>query len=121
MEPKLNFLIICENAFLSDESKNLNLINVFDTIIADNFPIKYPGKFSIVAKLETTDVDHKIKLTIQNSQEKITETLAEFKGGKHQWINNFFNLTFKTDGIYTIALSLDGRAIGSTTLTLTRP
>jgi len=50
MAGKLNFIHLCDSAFISAENGNLNLIGIFDTIISANFPAVHP-KFSLVVNV----------------------------------------------------------------------
>lgn len=114
---KLNFLIVCESAFLADISKNLNLINVFDTISTNGFPASHP-KFSVATSFETTSGSHKETLIIKKGIIEIIKTENSFVGDKHRWINNLFNIKFPEEGRYEVNLYIDNTLIGSTYLDL---
>jgi len=117
---KLNYLHICENAFLSEGNRNLNLIGIFDTINTMGFPAMQP-RFAIVANLTAdTNTKHKTTLLIKKGDKNLFELNVNFEGVKHQIIQNFLNFPFPEQGSYEVIISLDDITLGSTTITLNK-
>lgn len=115
---KLNYIIICENAFLSDITKNLNLINAFDTINANAFPILFP-RFSVVVNATTANAgNHEAILDLTKNGTILNQIKMTFTGEKFQAIQNFIGFKFTEEGQYVFDVKLDGQSIGSTTLLL---
>ena len=115
---KLNYIIVCENAFLSDPSKNLSLINTFDTINANSFPILFP-RFSVVVNATTTNIgNHEAVLDLTKDGTILNQIKMTFVGEKIQAIQNFIGFKFAEEGQYVFDVKLDGQSIGSTTLFL---
>ena len=116
MNIKTNFIVTCQNAFLSAGTNNLNLINIFTTINADKFPFTY-GRFSLVANI---DIDTLGKHTLNtviigpDSKELVKTALpVNVAGANFQVIANFENMKFSAPGSYEIRLDVDGEEIGS--------
>lgn len=114
---KLNFLHVCENAFLTEGNKNLNLIGIFDTIFSKGFPTTHP-RFSVVVNLSAETSSHKTILVIKKSDQKLFELNTTFEGNRHQIIQSFVNFPFPEEGVYLIEINLDGSFLGSTTVNL---
>lgn len=116
MEIKPNFIIICEKAFLTAGTNNLNLIGIFTQINTDVFPAKYPH-FALVTNFDIETVgDHVLEAKIVDpngtpvaqAQMPIKITASPF-----QIITNFENLSFPAPGLYSLELSVDGNSVGS--------
>lgn len=109
---KLDFVIICDNAFITEGTGALNIIGTFDRIVANEFPAVHP-KFVIVTRI-TGDVGiYNQIIVIKN---KITgEELAklsrqlEIKKRKAQFLGNFINTVFKSPGEYEINVYIEGK------------
>ncbi|MDD5639389.1 MAG: hypothetical protein PHR47_01100 [Candidatus Pacebacteria bacterium] len=115
---KLNYLHICENAFLSEGTRNLNIIGIFDTINTKGFPAAQP-RFAVVANITASNEDgHKTTLSIEKNGKKIVELNSNFKGKKQQLIQNFLNFPFPEEGNYDVVIRLDEDLIGSTIIIL---
>lgn len=115
---KLDFLIICEKAFSTEGSKNLNLIGIFDVIYAAGFPATHP-MFSVVYKVTSKAGDkHEANLSIKKGALNLFESIVKFNDPSFQFIQNFVNVNFPEQGIYNIELSLDGNLVGSVPLHL---
>lgn len=115
---KLNFAIICEHAFI-DKEERLSIIQTFDAIKSNIFPITHP-KLTVVAvySLERKDEGkkHLQLVSIFNPEgERIAEVpnFLEYTGGKMkaQFISYFFNLPLQRDGTYKIKINLNERLI----------
>lgn len=115
---KLEFIIVCESAFLSQGNLNLNLINIFDSIGTVKFPAVHP-KFYVVTSVKTDQGSHELRLVIKKNNIILAEPKASFTGEKHRWINMFVNVVFPEPGVYPVELYLDGGLLGNTNLNVT--
>lgn len=116
---KLNFVIICDMAFITKETDNLNLIGVFENIVASSFPAIHP-RFSVVTNIEAEEnTEHDILLVVKKGEDEIIRTSGSFIGIKHRWICDFVNFRFPEAGEYIFEISLDGRPLDSTSINLT--
>jgi hypothetical protein len=114
---KLEFLLVCESAFLSQGSASLNLINIFDSIGASKFPAVHP-KFCIVSSIKTNMGPHELRLIIKKNNIIIAEPRVNFIGESHRWINTLVGIAFPEAGVYPIELYLDGILLGNTSLSI---
>lgn len=118
---KLNFLHICENAFLTDETKNLNLIGIFDTINSSGFPAVHPIFFIVASLSFENDDNHMVSIVIEKDGHKILEgKKMNVKGKNPRIIQRIVNLKFEKDGVYNIQVLEDEKNIGSTILILNK-
>ena len=121
MQIKTNFIITCDQAFLTAASNNLNLIGIFSQINAQNFPAKHP-RFALVANFDIDQLgDHTIETKILDPAGKQiaqAELPVKINTSPFQIITNFENLTFPAHGTYKIVLSLNGENIGSRVINL---
>lgn len=116
--PKLNFIHICENAFVTEGTKSLNLIGMFDGINSPGFPAVHP-KFSIVANVDADTVGkHTTTLLIKKDNKEISKFIMPFDGIRHQIIQNLINYPFPEEGTYRIDLFIDGVEVGGTIINL---
>jgi hypothetical protein len=117
---KLNFLHICETAFLAKENNNLSIINIFDQIKTQGFPAIHP-RFMVVVNL-TLEVSgmHTFSLTIVKDFKKIVELNSPYNRTElnMQIIQTFVNFAFPEEGVYSVQVALDGQMIGSKDLTV---
>ena len=117
-KPKLNFLIVCETAFPSQEG-NLNIIGIFENVFAPNFPAIHP-KMTIVFNVSGNIGEYAFDLSIKGPDKK--EIIPSVRGGfniagqntKFGFIGNLVNLKFTTEGTYSVDLSINDRLIGRT-------
>ncbi|NMB91949.1 hypothetical protein GYA37_03855 [candidate division WWE3 bacterium] len=119
---KLNFAIICDNAF-TDEVGRLNIIQTFDVIFAPNFPAIHP-RLSIVTNYaleekDKKDEEYKQTLTIINSSAKepiiSLENVVTPKVGKErniQYITNIVGLSFPVESVYEVSARVNGKDFG---------
>ena len=117
---KLNFLHICESAFLTKDSNNLNVIGIFDSINTLGFPATHP-RFAIVVNITPdTSGSHAINLTIAKDLKNIFEAKMSYDRAEKriQIIQNFVGLAFPEEGVYRVKVGLDGVELGSSELTL---
>lgn len=118
--PKLNFVHLCDMAFLSQEGK-ANIIGIFKIIFANNFPTSHP-KFSVITSLDFSDSigKHKEYLEIvrgDDDNEKIGPQISfDFNvSEKNQEINliaDIVNVVFEKPGKYFVKILVDGNEVG---------
>lgn len=119
MNIKTNFILTCQNAFLSAGTNNLNLINIFTNINADRFPFTY-GRFALVANIDIDATgEHSLNTVVisPDGTELAKTTLpVNVAGPNFQVIANFENMQFKTPGTYELKVDVDGTPVGSRSL-----
>jgi len=108
-EFKLNYLHICDTAFLSKNDK-VNIVGIFNKINTDGFPAVSP-KFSIITNITGPMGNYREKVNIVSpSGEKIMKVDKEVKIEKGRTLNLFvdcFNILFPEDGEYKIEVFID--------------
>src|SRR3990167_2750192 len=102
---KLDFAIICDNAFL-DANGKLNINGVFDTIKSTGFPAAHKN-MSIVIKMKMPE-------GLYNEIVKIKKD----KSGTHQFIQHFINTIFPEAGDYAVEIHINGNLIETSKLIL---
>jgi len=116
---KPNFIILCDQAFLTAGTNNLNLIGIFTTIHAEQFPFTY-RRFALVINFDSDSLGmHALETRIvdENDKELIkSELKINISSSPFQVIANFENFTFSIPGKYEIKISLEGKEIGSRVL-----
>lgn len=119
MNIKTNFIVTCQNAFLSAGTNNLNLINIFTNLNADRFPFTY-GRFALVANIDIdTPGEHTLNTTVMGPDGKQlakTSLPMNVSGPNFQVIANFENMQFSAPGTYELKVDVDGTQVGSRTL-----
>lgn len=109
---KLNFAIVCDNAFIAQGNNSLNIIGIFDRIGAAQFPAVHP-RLVLVTSASGDTGTYKQKITIRNKETNgsIAELIGEFTihstGQKAQFISNFFNLVFPSRGEYVFEIEIN--------------
>lgn len=117
---KLNFAIICDNAF-TDSRDRLNIIQTLDTIIAPDFPAIHP-RLTIVTNFSVEKKDDRNKEYIQaviikhkNEETKLAElkTKNKLKKGINnlQFIAYFVGLKFHEEGLHDVIIKLNDKEI----------
>lgn len=123
MEPKINFIHICDYASAGDIGK-VNILGIFENIITSNLPYQHP-QFYIVSNVsvkKTGDYKQTIKITREEDKEiifslpetvfpvtKLPEETKEFNIGFMAQINA---LKFEKYGSYDIQIFVNGLNIG---------
>ncbi|MEK9208460.1 MAG: hypothetical protein AAB910_00100 [Patescibacteria group bacterium] len=114
-----HFIIMCREAFLAAGTNNLNLINVFTKINADEFPFMYT-RFALVVNFDIdmggNHILHTDVLDSSGKQIARTDLPVTTHAGNWQVIANFEQMQFSAPGTYSFLLSLDGVSLGSRTL-----
>jgi hypothetical protein len=123
---KLLYAMLCDNAFLSIDRK-VNIIGVFETINAPSFPVQHP-KFVLVGAIEPSKDNFKMAINIvekktgtsviNQNQERQMSLPKERQGKNFNFIIEILNTTFPASGDYEVQVAIDGKIIGSTSLTL---
>lgn len=118
---KLNFIHICESAFTTRETGNLNIIGIFDGIKTRGFPAVHP-KLSIVFSISADIGEHQTTLLIKtkNSKREIGKFVTEFNipqpDGKYQTILNLSPFSIPEEDDYVFEVLMDEKFIGATTI-----
>ncbi len=110
---KLNFVIICDNAYINEKTGSLNVEGIFTRILADKLPAIHP-KFMIVTNVSGDVKDYNQLIVIKNK--KTGDKLVELKGElkikkpkqKAQFLGTFYNIEFKEEGEYEVEVHIDG-------------
>jgi hypothetical protein len=124
----MNFVHICEHAFLSEGGK-VNLIGIFKTIKVNKFPGGIP-KFNIVGEVEVSSQitgDFKLDATLVKPNNKVEKHIIPSISGKipnlqkDKRINLNFNLEivgyrFTVEGQYKFLFRFNGTNIGEIAL-----
>ncbi len=110
---------VCENAFQSEGSKNLNLIGIFERISVPSFPRKFPIFFLAVHIYFEEDKEHCVVIKVfADGVLKTTTPQYDVQGKKVQIIHKFINYEFKTPGDYEFQVIVDKEKLGSTIINL---
>lgn len=115
---KIKSIYVCENAFLSEGSKNLNLIGIFENINLSSFPGKFPLFFLAVYIYFEENKEHQIEIKLISEDKK--ESIAKYtvNGNKVQIIHKFINYEFTKTGNYEFQIFSNNKNIGSTIINL---
>jgi len=111
---KLNFLHVCENAFVSQDGK-LSIIGIFNQIKADNFPAAHP-KLSIVSSVSGGVGKYAEIIEIVSPRAEVIAQVEndieiQREGGSANLIASFVNLIFLMSGKYTIRIKINGNVL----------
>ena len=120
---ELNFVHICEKAFLSQDGK-LNVIGIFNKVMAKNFPAAHPELF-VVASIKDGQGIYNGKIVVEAPTEGI---IADAKGqinigmvgGIGNIIANFRNIVFPSPGTYKIKIFIENEFLSEEYLLLTK-
>ena len=116
---KLNFIILCDNAFFAEPDKKLNIMGSFDTINSSGFPAIHP-RMSVVISVDNIEQGNHIEiLKITKDNLEIINTKTNFsksESGRHQFIHNLLNVKFPQEGKYNVEVFIDDQFIGSTAM-----
>ena len=113
---KLNFAIICDNAF-TDKTGRLNIIQTFDSITTPGFPAIHP-RLTITTSFKLEDSDSRTKDYIQTviieqrdpkkAIARLETTNKPMEGIKNiQFVAYFVGIKFDQEGIYDVKIKLD--------------
>lgn len=114
---KLLFAHICDTAFISEGSKNINIIGIFENIGATNFPALHP-RFSVITAIQGDAGNHSQVLVVVDKQtgQEISRIIGQSNilvpDGKAIFIGNFNMVAFPSKGKYLINILVDNAKIG---------
>ena len=121
MIAKSNFILTCEQAFLTANTNNLNLIGIFTNINAEQFPLVY-RRFDLIVNFDIdTPGMHGLKTVMTNQEGNDvvqSEVGINVSSNTFQVITHFENLTFAKPGKYELKVYIDSQHIGSRFLTV---
>jgi len=121
MQIKTNFILTCEQAFLTAHTNNLNLIGIFTNINAEHFPLLY-RRFDLVINFDIDTVGIRTLRTVVLDNEGAdviqSDVAINVTSTTFQVITHFENLTFVKPGRYELKVYIDGSHIGSRMLTV---
>jgi len=109
---KLNFVILCDNAFIAQGTNSLNIIGIFDRIGAPKFPAVHP-RLVVVTNISGEPGEYNQLTVIKNKMtgDKIAELVGKLVinkiGQRAQFLGNFFNLVFPSSGEYIVEVYIN--------------
>lgn len=111
---KLNFLHVCENAFVSQDGK-LSIISIFNQIRANKFPAAHP-KLSIVSSVSGGVGKYTEMIEIVSPRAEVIAQVEndieiQREGGSANLIASFVNLIFLMSGKYIIRVKINGNVL----------
>ncbi len=111
----LQFIVVCDQAFLAAGSNNLNIIGIFSQINAAKFPFAYPH-FALVVNFDAAKAGRHVLHTsvVDPAGNEIahTDLPVTVAAGNMQVIANFENLQFAAPGEYILQVMIDGQPLG---------
>ncbi len=116
--PKLNFALICDEAFLTAGSQKLNVIGIFSKIFTIKLPAMHP-KLAVVANFDCGEEPQKYEAEVQMVKEKeetkiLVSAKSNFKTPPNkseatfQIMVNFQTIPFESHGKYYFKVLLNG-------------
>ena len=115
--PKIDFAVVCDDAFFSEESKKLNIIGLYQKVIAGQVPALHP-KLTAVAAFEPIEKDQKFNLKARILKKGETNAIVELAGdiqlrenNKFQAILSFSLIKFESYGEYYCEVFLDDKSM----------
>lgn len=114
---KLLFAHICDIAFISESSKTLNIIGIFENIGAKNFPAIHP-KFSVVSAFqgERGNYNQTLTITSKSTGQEVSRVSGSSNitliNGKALFIGTFVMTTFPSAGEYAVNILINDNKIG---------
>lgn len=109
---KVDFLHVCENALISQDGK-LSVINIFNQIRTDGFPIVYP-KFSIVSSIRgkigkyTEEIQIKSQAGVLIASVKNEQVEIKDDDGSANFMANIVGFVFPNPDAYSISILING-------------
>jgi cold shock CspA family protein len=115
---KLNFILLCENAFVTEGTKNLNLIGIFDTIQAEGFPALRDNLVVVYSIEADKEGEHEIELRMKYKDNQLFSMKHQFNKKSIQNIANILSFIFQEPGEYKVEVFIDNEPIGEKILTV---
>lgn len=109
---RLDFLHICNDAFLTAGTNSLNVIGIFDRITAQKLPVGIP-KLSLAMGITALDGPHDILIVLKKDLKELGRVQGSYQGPNHQHIHHFIGLGFPEAGEYIFEVSVDGELLGT--------
>ncbi len=109
---EIDFIHVCEMAFATKHSNNINIIGIFEHINASNFPVAYP-RFVVAVGIRGDVGPHRRKFRVYKKDEReplieTNETGFEIgEIGRHYLVNNFVGVVFPEPGDYEVEVVID--------------
>ena len=118
MEPKLNFIVVCESAFFTKGNDNLNIIGIFGKITAAKFPAVHPKMF-VVSSVTAEPGNINYELVLRNeSKEEVFRISGDANipvdKTKVQMIGEIVNTPLTNQGKYSIEMIINGKLQSNT-------
>ncbi|MHB8870976.1 MAG: DUF6941 family protein [Candidatus Doudnabacteria bacterium] len=110
---KLNFIHLCDSAFITEGSKNLNIIGIFDVINSEGFPAIQPRMTIVTGVSSDTEGRHTLETVIRHKNKPLYTQTKEFSELQYQNIHNLFNLPLLESGEYYIDVLVDKMLVGT--------
>ncbi len=114
---KLNFIIVCDKAYLSEETGKLNIEGIFDTINSPSYPAIHPS-MSVVVGIKVDETTNTEKIVMKKDGREILSTpnkeITKVVSGKHRFIHNLLKVAFVETGKYVIEVYINDGCVGST-------
>ena len=112
---QLKSLQICEQVIEAKDNK-ISLINIFSGISTKGFPVIHP-KFAVIARVIGDNGRYTEKIEIVSPDNEILASVSgeiEIKGeGGNNFIANFINMKFSSEGGYQINIIVDGNVLSN--------
>ena len=104
---QVNFIHICDNAFLSKDNR-LNVIGVFDRLFVAKFPYRHP-KFTVVLNVTIEEGTYPFEIRLMQEGEESPKLVmnGEVKAKKSESFNlisDFAGIAFEQEGEYTVEI-----------------
>lgn len=114
---RLEFLHVCNDAFLTEGSHSLNVIGIFDRISAQKLPVVIP-KLALAMGITALDGPHEIRIMMKKDAKELGTVQGKYTGPSHQHIHHFVGLGLQEPGEYVFEVSVDGELLGTKRLTV---
>lgn len=108
---KLNFVIVCDDAYIHPQTKSLYINGIFTQIAGDKFPAIHP-KFMVITNIsgDVGEYDQRITIRPDRNNTPIAEAKGKLKiegpKQKAQFLATFYNIKFE-EGEYKIEVYID--------------
>lgn len=113
---EIKFIHVCEMAFATEHSKNINIIGIFENINAANFPAAHP-RFAVAVGVRGEVGPHHKKFRVYKEGEiepliETNETGFEIReAGGHYLVNDFIGMAFPSPGKYEVEVIIDNNPL----------
>ena len=115
--PASSAMLMCDFAIREEGTGKVNLIGIFDTIFATQFPVVHP-RLSVYVRLTDAEGEYEFKLEMVRLEDekavgegRVQATIGD-RMGSHELIFNLGNLVFERPGRYEFRLFGNQKYIG---------